>query len=69
MKAIKLVFHLYSKINWNYVTFLSETEENFRRQSYKRNLVFKKINLVLNFVVVRYLNSDCNNTVVRSKLR
>jgi len=41
------------------------------RQSYKRNLVFKKTNLVLNLnlLMVRYLNSDYNNTVVRSKLR
>ncbi len=34
-----------------------------RRQSFKRNLVLKKKNLVLNFLVVHYLNSDCNNTV------
>ncbi len=45
--------------------------ENFNtgKQSYEINLVLKKTNLVLNFLVVHYLNSNCNNTVVRSKLR
>ncbi len=36
-----------------------------RRQSYKRNLSL--INFVLDFLVVHYYNSDCNNTVVGSK--
>ena len=34
------------------------------RQSYKRNIDLKKTNLVLNSLMVRFLNSDCNNTVV-----
>jgi hypothetical protein len=36
---------------------------SIRSQSYKRNLVLKNTNLVLNFLVVCYLNSDCKNTI------
>jgi hypothetical protein len=39
------------------------------RQSYIIILVLKKTNLVVNFLVVHYLNSDCNYLVERSKLR
>ena len=46
-----------------------QSASKYRRQSYKINLVLKKTNLVLNSLMVRYLNSDCNNTVVWSKLR
>ncbi len=33
-----------------------------------KKLVLKKTNLVLNLLTKRYLNSNCNKTLVRSKL-
>jgi len=44
-------------------------EIDYSRQAYKIDLDLKKTTLVFNFLVMRYLNSDCNNTVVRFKLR
>ncbi len=59
----------YRNISRNNVTpWFSGDGRQLWRQSYKK-FSLKKTNLVLNLLVVHYINYDCNKTVVRSQLR
>jgi len=56
----------------NIVTFYRNNKFRFKpwdNPIKARNLVLKETNLVFNLLVVDYLNSNSNSTVVRSKLR